>query len=935
MYVLNDRTKYENAIYTNEVERTLLTYINNTLINGSYIKSLSYNAEIFENSKISLGSALVDEIKVSINKEGITNLNDINEFYFEEKITYGDGTEDTIPIGFFYSLPNNVDTSSKDFVRFTLKSKMELLKEPFKVSELISDDSTLTRKGLVEAICNKYDLYLASEDFINNDIVVGNYDDSIYATSYLTMISERAGGFAYIGRTKTDGKLPLYIKSLNETDKVTIPNQTLGEYENKDKVTISKISYTNGVDLIEQGDDTGITIYLSNNSIFTCTEEEVLNIYNSLNGLSFQSLVVKIWGDSTIDKGDLITIDNLTTFAQMSWEYQRGFIGSYRTKLEESKSSMEVSKVSASEERRMLRTEINELDGSLKIISEKVDKINSDVTTSKSVEGNPIRIEDAGAYDIDRLYLEGNSYQETTTQGKNICPTDFSYWESGQYQTDGTKGEWLARVRLKDLIPVEPNTKYYLHTNNDAHKFVIRGYDENKNFVLSYGAVNNGTSVHTNNIYYWGVTLYNPTNDSQTYDRYTELQNLFNNGEIKPFICLDSEADKTFEEFIPDSPSPNYPQEIEVVESIDVKVTNGLESTDSNYQEEIVTIDLQDEFVGKCTTLDTLDVVTGKLTKNVGRVQLNGLESITIETNTEYTRFRTKIQNAPSDTRRFNIKSSHFKNMASGGHDVGGAFIYQSTLFMYLPTDITTIAEAKTWLAENQPIFYYDLAEPYEVQLDTNSIRLFEGINNILIDANLGPSYVSLTYLVDNVWNSQYATKSQLEVTQTNINSVVQDTTSLNANLTDLQALVSVENTNLKNALGDLTTDLEENYATNDSVLSVTNSVSNIQTSLNQQIKITQDIELNGVKKVTTETGFTFDENGLTITETNANTKTTIDEDGMTIYSTTGSSNTEMLIVDSQGVQAENVSVRTYLMVGKNSRFQDYETGTGCFYVGE
>lgn len=930
MYVLNDRTKYENAIYTNEVERTLLTYINNTLINGSYIKSLSYNAEIFDNSKISLGSALVDEIKVSINKEGISNLNDINEFYFEEKITYGDGTEDTIPIGYFYSLPNNVDTSSKDFVKFTLKSKMELLKEPFKVSELISDETTLTRKGLVEAICNKYDLYLASEDFINNDIVIGNYDDSIYATSYLTMISERAGGFAYIGRTKTDGKLPLYIKSLNETDKVTIPNQTLGEYENKDKVTISKISYTNGVDLIEQGDDTGITIYLSNNSIFTCTEEEVLNIYNSLNGLSFQSLVVKIWGDSTIDKGDLITIDDLTTFAQMSWEYQRGFIGSYRTKLEKSASSMEVSKISASEERRIIRTEINELDGSLKIISEKVDKINSDVTTSKSVEGNPIRIEDAGAYDIDRLYLEGNSYQETTQQGRNICPTDINDWVLGQWTTDGGTSIYQNRIRVKRLIPCKPNTTYYVQTFLESRAFALRTFKEDGTFNKSIGAVYRGATFTTDeNSYYLAITIYSELGGTE------DLLALIESGELKPYITLNSETNRNFEEYIPDSPSPNYPQEIEVVESIDVKVTNGLESTDSNYQEEIVTIDLQDEFVGKCTTLDTLDVVTGKLNKNVGRVQLNGLESITIETNTEYTRFRTKIQNAPSDTRRFSIKSSHFKNMAGGGHDVGGAFIYQSTLFMYLPTDVTNVEQAKVWLANNKPIFYYDLAEPYEVQLDTNSIRLFEGINNILIDANLEPSYVSLTYLVDNVWNSQYATKSQLEVTQTNINSVVQDTTSLNANLTDLQALVSVENTNLKNALGDLTTDLEENYATNDSVLSVTNSVSNIQTSLNQQIKITQDIELNGVKKVTTETGFTFDENGLTITETNANTKTTIDEDGMTIYSTTGSSNTEMLIVDSQGVQAENVSVRTYLMVGKNSRFQDYETGTGCFYVGE
>lgn len=358
------------------------------------------------------------------------------------------------------------------------------------------------------------------------------------------------------------------------------------------------------------------------------------------------------------------------------------------------------------------------------------------------------------------------------------------------------------------------------------------------------------------------------------------------------------------------------------------------------YKSTTASLDLQDNFIAKIGDVaDELDVVTGKLNKNVGRVQLNGLESLAIEVNSDvpYTRFSTTILNARGTgvQNRYPIKSTHFKNIASGGHDVGGAFIYQSKLFIYLPLDITSVEQAKAWLAVNKPIFYYDLAEPYEVQLDSTSIELNEGVNNIYVKTNIGPSFISLTYLTDSILNSQYATKTQLQLTKDSITSVVKDTTTLNANLTDLQALVNEETTDLKNALGDLTNDLEENYATNDSVLTVSNSVTNIQTSLNQQIEITKDIQVNGVSKVKTTTGFTFDEDGLTVTKTNADTKTTIDEDGMTVYSTTGSENTEMLIVDSRGVEAENVTVRTFLIVGSNSRFQDYETGTGCFYVGE
>ena len=670
-------------------------------------------------------------------------------------------------------------------------------------------------------------------------------------------------------------------------------------------------------------------------------------------------------------------------------------------------------------------------------------QFDSTVITSKTVEGNPIHITDAGDYDLDRLYLEGNNYQKVTQQGRNICPTDINDWELGQWTTDGNQNIYQNRIRVNRLIPCKPSTQYYAQSFLQNITFAIRTYKQDGSFNKSIGAVYRGNTFTTDtNSYYLAITLYSEASATD------DLLALIESGEIKPYITLNSETNRNFEEYIPDSPSPDYPQEIEVIEgSVDVEVVgknlaNKNDSTDNvsnryNFQvgnirknksyslylnvngyintnlkysteDEVVggmvvsgslygltgkkvinftsaddsvlymncflsdlgsyngiseimlvegtytldtiggyepykqttaSLDLQDEFVGKCTTLDTLDVVTGKLNKNVGRVQLNGLESLTIEVNSgvPYTRFSTTILNGRGAgvQNRYPIKSTHFKNIASGGHDVGGAFIYQSKLFIYLPLDITSVEQAKAWLAVNKPILYYDLAEPYEVQLDSTSIELNEGVNNIYVKTNIGPGFISLTYLTDSILNSQYATKTQLQLTKDSITSVVKDTTTLNANLTDLQALVNEETTDLKNALGDLTNDLEENYATNDSVLTVSNSVTNIQTSLNQQIEITKDIQVNGVSKVKTTTGFTFDEDGLTVTKTNADTKTTIDEDGMTVYSTTGSENTEMLIVDSQGVEAENVTVRTFLIVGNNSRFQDYETGTGCFYVGE
>lgn len=103
-------------------------------------------------------------------------------------------------------------------------------------------------------------------------------------------------------------------------------------------------------------------------------------------------------------------------------------------------------------------------------------------------------------------------------------------------------------------------------------------------------------------------------------------------------------------------------------------------------------------------------------------------------------------------------------------------------------------------------------------------------------------------------------------------------------------------------------------------------------------------IEADGVNKVTTSTGFTFDENGLTVEKSGAGTKTTVDETGLTVQDANGASAEELLYagVDSETkesvVKAKNIRVSKYLIVGKNSRFEDYEADgeprTGCFFIG-
>lgn len=85
-----------------------------------------------------------------------------------------------------------------------------------------------------------------------------------------------------------------------------------------------------------------------------------------------------------------------------------------------------------------------------------------------------------------------------------------------------------------------------------------------------------------------------------------------------------------------------------------------------------------------------------------------------------------------------------------------------------------------------------------------------------------------------------------------------------------------------------------------------------------------------GIESVTTKTGFTFNEHGLNVSKSGSEITTTISEDGMTVLR----ENNAVLTANNLGVQAEDLHATTFLIVGNNSRFEDYGNRTGCFYIG-
>lgn len=114
----------------------------------------------------------------------------------------------------------------------------------------------------------------------------------------------------------------------------------------------------------------------------------------------------------------------------------------------------------------------------------------------------------------------------------------------------------------------------------------------------------------------------------------------------------------------------------------------------------------------------------------------------------------------------------------------------------------------------------------------------------------------------------------------------------------------------------------------------LTNKVNATITAEDVKIEIQSELA-NGVDKVTTKTGFTFDDNGLHIAKAGREMSSSYTEDGILIKR----DDEDRLKVNNEGVWAYNLHAKTYLIVGESSRFEDYEkdgeTRTGCFWIGD
>ena len=112
--------------------------------------------------------------------------------------------------------------------------------------------------------------------------------------------------------------------------------------------------------------------------------------------------------------------------------------------------------------------------------------------------------------------------------------------------------------------------------------------------------------------------------------------------------------------------------------------------------------------------------------------------------------------------------------------------------------------------------------------------------------------------------------------------------------------------------------------------------LSQLQQTAGEVTIAVQSLQDNGVSKVQTQKGYTFDDKGLHIRQEGAQMGNLLDNTGMYVKRDADT----VLQANDEGVEAINITVRNYLTVGNHARFEAYNDGQGdsmrtaCFFTG-
>ncbi len=283
-------------------------------------------------------------------------------------------------------------------------------------------------------------------------------------------------------------------------------------------------------------------------------------------------------------------------------------------------------------------------------------------------------------------------------------------------------------------------------------------------------------------------------------------------------------------------------------------------------------------------------------------------------------------------------------NVSESTSLVGSTQYVRENAFWNLRDDIGTLVHNAIVNVGDMTIGQYDLTWRGDLSFAIGSKIAIEAKDGTIINSYLLDDTIryngSLTATSTWTWEDEEETESN----PTSIGEALKNTSARVDKVNQQITILAQTDDSLNDQIAQLVMDTEKiQLSVEDKEKQISDLSEDINTlteSVNASVtKDALTVEVNkilssGVDSVTTSTGFTFDEKGLTVSKTTSSLTTTVDEDGIDIKD----SGTQVFNADNSGVDARNLHATTYLIIGKEkgrSRFEDYGSDrTGCFWIG-
>ena len=483
---------YKDKIMLNATQHVLKIYIDDTEINQDHIKSFKLTTELFNNNEFCLGCTPEAQLEIEIDKD------DLKDNYKIIKVETGISDE-IIPLG-TYIIQKPIETDE-----FTAKIKAVDYMSKFDINYDGSDLTyPQTLKQVLQDICKKVGVPLGTTTFLNEDKTIAVYDNSITARTYIGYIAEQAGGFAVIGR---DGKL--YIKKFG-ADTIDIDINLFKDFKYGDKLSVSKISYEDGVQNYKFGDEIRDTIYINQNNVYIVDSEQIQNIYNQLKDFEIYSFEGETIIDPAYDFGDILNINGKNVIYQGELIYEGKFVANIKSKIQAktSQESMQT-KESTSTKIKRVQSEIDQAEGKITQLvesndqnAEKINEVNRSLDEAKStisdvqksINGQTSQItnltQNADQVNITIQNIGGNNL----IKNSDLACEDKKFWQSSFFQG------YVESPTAPDT-PTD-NMFWYNTTENQMYMYYNNQWNKSdltRKYVIDENNLMNYTTVYENN----------------------------------------------------------------------------------------------------------------------------------------------------------------------------------------------------------------------------------------------------------------------------------------------------------------------------------------------------------------------------------------------------------------------------------------------------